>query len=116
MANEITEIDDKQGRIYFEGSLAFQATLNSILATLVRRVRRLAAEDISGANTRQIWGVILLIFIMALSPILIKLSSNAISSIQLFAGENLLHFFFLERFIKHKHIDISKEWQCISVL
>ena len=86
MANEITEIDDKQGRIYFEGSLTFQATLNSILDTLVRRVRRLAEEDIYNANVKQIWGVVLLFFIMALSPFLVKLSANAISSIQLFAG------------------------------
>ena len=86
MANEITEIDDKQGRIYFEGSLAFQATLNSILSSLVRRVRRLAEEDINSANVSQIWGVGLLLFVMILSPILVILAKNAISSIQVFAG------------------------------
>ena len=48
LANEVTEISDKQGRKYFEGSLAFQATLNSILNSLVRRVRRLAEDDKDG--------------------------------------------------------------------
>ena len=86
LANEVTEINDKQGRKYFEGSLAFQATLNSILDSLVRRVRRLAEEDINSANVSQIWGVALLLFVMILSPILVILAKNAISSIQVFAG------------------------------
>ena len=86
LANEVTEISDKQGRKYFEGSLAFQATLNSILNSLVRRVRRLAEDDIGSANVSQIWGVALLLFVMVLSPILVILAKNAISSIQVFAG------------------------------
>ena len=86
LANEVTEISDKQGRKYFEGSLTFQATLNSILNSLVRRVRRLAEDDIGSANVSQIWGVALLLFVMVLSPILVILAKNAISSIQVFAG------------------------------
>ena len=88
LANEVTEISDKQGRKYFEGSLAFQATLNSILNSLVRRVRRLAEDDIGSANVSQIWGVALLLFVMVLSPILVILAKNAISSIQVFAGSS----------------------------
>ena len=46
----------------------------------------MAEDDIYGANVSQMWGIGLLIFVMMLSPILIILAKNAISSIQLFAG------------------------------
>ena len=52
---------------------------------LVKRTKMLAEEDISGANISQIWGICLLIFVMILSPILVILAKNAISSIQVFA-------------------------------
>ena len=45
----------------------------------------LAEDEISGANISQIWGIVLLIFVMILSPILVILAKNAISSIQVFA-------------------------------
>ena len=83
----MTNINDKAGRRYFEGSLKFQATLTKILNMLTRRVRRLAEDDIYGANISQMWGIGLLIFVMMLSPVLIILAKNAITSIQLFAGE-----------------------------
>ena len=82
----MTEINDKAGRRYFEGSLKFQSTLTKILNMLVRRVQLLAEKDINGAYMSQIWGVVLLVFVMILSPILIVLAKNAISSIQVFAG------------------------------
>ena len=49
-------------------------------------MRRLAEDDIGSANVSQIWGVALLLFVMVLSPILVILAKNAISSIQVFAG------------------------------
>ena len=42
--------------------------------------------DIYGADVSQMWGIVLLLFVMLLSPILIILAKNSISSIQLFAG------------------------------
>ena len=89
----MTDINDRAGRKYFEGSLKFQATLTRILNMLTRRVKRLAEDDISGANISQIWGIGLLILVMMLSPILIILAKNAISSIQLFAGVILISIF-----------------------
>ena len=89
----MTEINDRVGRKYFEGSLKFQATLTKILNMLTRRVKRLAEDDIYGANISQMWGIGLLIFVMMLSPILIILAKNAISSIQLFAGVILISIF-----------------------
>ena len=86
LANQVTDINDRAGRRYFEGSLKFQATLTKILNMLTRRVKRLAEDDIYGANVSQFWGIGLLLFVMMLSPILIILAKNAISSIQLFAG------------------------------
>ena len=65
--------------------MKFQGTLTAILDMLVKRVKMLAEEDISGANISQIWGIALLIFVMILSPILVILAKNAISSIQVFA-------------------------------
>ena len=91
LANEVTEINDRVGRKYFEGSLKFQATLTTILNMLTRRVKRMAEDDIYGANVSQMWGIGLLIFVMMLSPVLIILAKNAITSIQLFAGEILLN-------------------------
>ena len=87
LANEVTEINDRVGRKYFEGSLKFQATLTTILNMLTRRVKRMAEDDIYGANVSQMWGIGLLLFVMMLSPVLIILAKNAITSIQLFAGE-----------------------------
>ena len=89
----MTDINDRAGRKYFEGSLKFQATLTKILNMLTRRVKRLAEDDIYGANISQMWGIGLLIFVMMLSPILIILAKNAISSIQLFAGMILISIF-----------------------
>ena len=91
LANEVTEINDRVGRKYFEGSLKFQATLTTILNMLTNRVKRMAEDDIYGANVSQMWGIGLLIFVMMLSPVLIILAKNAITSIQLFAGEILLN-------------------------
>ena len=86
LANKMTDISDKSGRTYFEGSLKFQATLTSVLDMLTNRISLMAQEDIYGANVSQMWGIVLLVFVMFLSPILIILAKNAISSIQLFAG------------------------------
>ena len=79
-------IDDKAGRRYFEGSLKFQATLTSVLNMLTKRISLMTEKDIYGADVSQMWGIVLLIFVMLLSPILIILAKNSISSIQLFAG------------------------------
>ena len=87
LANKLMIIDDKAGRRYFEGSLKFQATLTSVLNMLTQRISLMAQQDIYGANVSQMWGIALLLFVMFLSPILIILAKNAISSIQLFAGK-----------------------------
>ena len=86
LANKMTDISDKSGRTYFEGSLKFQATLTSVLNMLTRRISLLAQRDIYGANVSQMWGIILLLFVMILSPTLIVLAKNSISSIHLLAG------------------------------
>ena len=87
LANVVSDIDDQKGRRYFEGSLKFQATLNKILDMCLSRVRLLAEDDINGANISQMWGVVLLLFVMILSPGLVVLAKNAINSIQVFAGD-----------------------------
>ena len=46
----------------------------------------MAQRDIYGANVSQMWGIILLLFVMILSPTLIVLAKNSISSIHLLAG------------------------------
>ena len=86
LANKLMIIDDKAGRRYFEGSLKFQATLTSVLNMLTKRISLMTEKDIYGADVSQMWGIVLLIFVMLLSPILIILAKNSISSIQLFAG------------------------------
>ena len=91
LANKLMNINDKAGRRYFEGSLKFQATLTSVLNMLTLRISLMAQQDIYGANVSQMWGIALLLFVMFLSPILIILAKNAISSIQLFAGKCYSH-------------------------
>ena len=86
LANKLMDIDDKAGRRYFEGSLKFQGTLTHVLDMLTRRINRMTQEDIYAADVSQMWGIVLLLFVMFLSPVLLILAKNAISSIQLFAG------------------------------
>ena len=74
MGNLLTDVDIKQGRKYFEGSLKFQATLTNILNMITNRVEFLAEDDIGGAMVYQAWGIALLIFVMILSPVLIILA------------------------------------------
>ena len=57
-------------------------TLVSILEALTFRVKDLAAQDLYSANASQIYGVFLLTFVMVLSPILVVLAKNGITSIQ----------------------------------
>ena len=87
LENKLTHIDDKAGRRYFEGSLKFQSTLTTVLNMLTGRISLMTQLDIYGADVSQMWGIALLVFVMLLSPILIILAKNAISSIQLFAGK-----------------------------
>ena len=58
------------------------STLNSVLDKLTSRVKVLAEEAIYNANFTQIYGIVLLGFVMVLSPILVILAKNAITSIQ----------------------------------
>ena len=74
--------DNKKAQRYFEGSMKFMKTLNVVLDKLTGRVRILAEEAIYNANFTQIYGVVLLGFVMILSPILVILAKNAITSIQ----------------------------------
>ena len=92
LANKMTDINDKAGRKYFEGSLKFQSTLTSVLNMLTRRISLMAHEDIYGANVSQMWGIVLLLFVMILSPTLTVLAKNSISSIQILAGTNCKFF------------------------
>ena len=62
--------------------MKFMGTLNAILDKLTNRVKYLAEEAIYNANYTQIYGLLLLGFVMILSPILVILAKNAITSIQ----------------------------------
>ena len=62
--------------------MKFMGTLTKVLDLLTNRVKHLAEEDIMDANISQIWGILLLLFVMILSPILVILAKNAITSIQ----------------------------------
>ena len=86
LANKLTDIDNKAARRYFEGSLKFQSTLTKVLNMLTTRISLKTELDIYGADVSQMWGIILLVLVMGLSPVLIILAKNSISSIQLFAG------------------------------
>ena len=74
--------DNTKARKYYEGSTYFMTSLTQILEALTSRVSQLAAEDIRAANVSQIYGIFLLAFVMMLSPILLVLARNGITSIQ----------------------------------
>ena len=74
--------DNKNARRYYEGSVQFMNSLTKILEALTFRVSELAVEDIRNANISQIYGIFLLVFVMLLSPILLVLAKNGITSIQ----------------------------------
>ena len=57
-------------------------SLTKVLEALTIRVSGLAVQDIRNANISQIYGVFLLCFVMVLSPILLVLARNGITSIQ----------------------------------
>ena len=82
LGNVEIKANDEKGRKYFDGSMKFMGTLTSILDMLINRVKRLAVEDINDANVSQMWGILLLLLVMGLSPILMIMAKNAISSIQ----------------------------------
>ena len=62
--------------------MKFMGTLTAILNMLINRVTLLALEDINDANVSQMWGILLLLFVMGLSPILMIMAKNAISSME----------------------------------
>ena len=82
LANVEIKANDEKGRKYFDGSMKFMGTLTSILNMCIHRVKLLALEDINDANVSQMWGILLLLLVMGLSPILMIMAKNAISSIQ----------------------------------
>ena len=74
--------DDRRARKYYEGSVTFMESLTKVLEALTTRVSGLAVQDIRNANVSQIYGIFLLCFVMVLSPILLVLARNGITSIQ----------------------------------
>ena len=76
--------------------MKFQGTLNSVLDKLTFRVKAGAEESIYNANFAQIYGIMLLAFVMILSPILVVLAKNAITSIQVFCFSIALFMWFCE--------------------
>ena len=82
LANVEVAGNNKNARKYYEGSVVFMNSLTKILEALTFRVSELAAEDIRNANISQIYGIFLLAFVMLLSPILLVLAKNGITSIQ----------------------------------
>ena len=82
LANVERSGDNKRARRYYEGSVIFMDSLRKVLEALTFRVGRLAVQDVHNANVSQAYGIVLLCFIMVLSPILLVLAKNGITSIQ----------------------------------
>ena len=57
-------------------------TLASMKTPIKSKCKLLASQDIHEANVSQMWGILLLVLVMGLSPILMIMAKNAISSIQ----------------------------------
>ena len=60
----------------------FMESLRKVLEALTNRVFILAAQDLRNAYISQGYAILLLCFVMVLSPILIVLARNGITSIQ----------------------------------
>ena len=65
------------GRNYFEMSMKYTNELMKLLELLTEKVQGIADEDIHKANMSQIWALVLLVFVMILSPMLLLLAKNA---------------------------------------
>ena len=91
LANVERTGDDKRARRYYEGSVMFMESLRQVLEALTNRVFILAAQDLQNAYISQVYGIFLLCFVMVLSPILIVLARNGITSIQVWKSNQTLY-------------------------
>ncbi len=82
LGNVEATADLSKGKRYFQGTLKFMNTLTQVLNLLTDKVMDLSEKDQDDASISQIWGIVLLVFVMILSPILVILAKNAIQSIQ----------------------------------
>ena len=69
----------------------FMESLRQVLEALTNRVFILAAQDLQNAYISQVYGIFLLCFVMVLSPILIVLARNGITSIQVRKSNQTLY-------------------------
>ena len=85
LANVKIDRDHEKGRLYFEGCNKFVKSLTVVLDMITRRVKLIGEEDLYDSLLAQVWGVFLLFVVLAISPLLVILARNAISTIQIFA-------------------------------
>lgn len=80
--NIAIDADREKGRLYFDGCMKFFNGLQTIMDMLTDRVQELGAIAMYYQNIAQIWGIILLLIVMLISPMLVVLARNAIFSMQ----------------------------------
>lgn len=77
--------DLEKGVAYFKGCTKFMDSLEEVLDMLTTAIFELGESEIYYSNLAQLWGISILIIILIISPMLVVLSKNAISTIQMFA-------------------------------
>ena len=85
LGNVKIERDHEKGRLYYEGCTKFVSSLTRVLDMLTVRVRKIGEDDLYDSMMAQIWGIFLLFIVLLISPLLVVLARNAISTIQIFA-------------------------------
>ncbi len=77
--------DAQKGILYFEGCDKFVQSLTRILDMLTKRINEIGEEDLYNSMLAQVWGCFLLVLVLCISPLLVILARNAITTIQIFA-------------------------------
>jgi len=85
LGNVQIDSDHSKGILYFDGCSKFTASLTRVLDMLTDRIKELGEEDLYYSMMAQIWGCCLLVLVLLISPMLVILAKNAISTIQIFA-------------------------------
>ncbi|XP_059091667.1 soluble guanylate cyclase gcy-37-like [Tigriopus californicus] len=85
LSNEESDEDHERGQLYFEGCTKFTDSLIRILNMTTDQIKDIREQALYDTLLAQVWGIFLLIVVLAISPVLVVLAKNAIFTIQVFA-------------------------------
>ena len=82
LANERVAGDHGRGRAYYEACDAFVGSLSNVMDAMAARIAKIGADDVDDAETALLWGIVVFALMLVISPVLLAMSRNTISSMQ----------------------------------